>query len=190
MGNGASEFWAGEPYFEDLTEAQGKQLRSQLLAVARELAAQVSPRLRDLPKGDRTTQNLSVGLPGQLALLRVLRELAPAAEELATEVAFRAGNVGANYRQLGEAWGITRQSARKKWPDAMRSAPPEETTGFEIEIAGGVARILFDREIPGWTWTATGADGRTEPSRIARSTSNEAAAYAGAWLQEHSTTTS
>ncbi|MEY9961552.1 hypothetical protein [Streptacidiphilus sp. MAP5-52] len=183
-----SAFWNAEPYFEDPTEDEGKQLRTELLAVAQKLAAQVCPRTRDLPEGDRTRQTLLVARPGQLALLRVLRELAPAAEELATEVAFRAGTNGANYRELGAAWGITRQSARKKWPDAMRSAPPEETTGFEIEIGGGEARIIFNREIPGWTWTATGADALQGGSRVASLTSQEASGHAGAWLQEHSAT--
>ena len=189
MSEFAGEFWNAGPYFEDPTEEQRKQLRSQLLAAAWELAPQVCPRTRDLPR-DRTTQSLLAGRPGQLALLRVLREVAPVAEELATEAALRAAMGGANYRELGQAWGITRQSARKKWPEAMKDVPPEETDGFEVEMGGGAARVRFDREIPGWTWTATGGDGSKDTSRRAWTTSHEAAARAGAWLSQHSTTAS
>ncbi|MEU1369639.1 hypothetical protein ABZ454_26370 [Streptomyces sp. NPDC005803] len=48
-----------------------------------------------------------------------------------TAIAARtAGSYGANYEQLGAAWGITRQGARKKWPEAVdRPAPAEAGDG-------------------------------------------------------------
>lgn len=45
-----------------------------------------------------------------------------------TAIAARtAGSYGANYEQLGAAWGITRQGARKKWPEAVDRPAPAET---------------------------------------------------------------
>ncbi|MET8751749.1 hypothetical protein ABZW32_16840 [Streptomyces sp. NPDC004667] len=55
-------------------------------------------------------------------------------------------------------WGITRQGARKKWPDAItRPAPPTARTST-LEIFGGTAEPV-QAPSGGWTWTGKGADG-------------------------------
>jgi hypothetical protein len=54
-----------------------------------------------------------------LMYLEVATEVGTAAQRLAADAAARAGRAGANYADLGEASGITRQAARKRWPDAV-----------------------------------------------------------------------
>ncbi|MFJ2272393.1 hypothetical protein ACIOHO_40210 [Streptomyces sp. NPDC087849] len=54
-----------------------------------------------------------------LAYLEVATEVGDAARALAIDVAARAGRAGASYADLGEASGITRQAARKRWPEAV-----------------------------------------------------------------------
>ncbi|MER8225390.1 hypothetical protein ABTZ58_33525 [Streptomyces sp. NPDC094143] len=54
-----------------------------------------------------------------LMYLEVATEVGNAARELAADAATRAGRAAATYADLGEAAGITRQAARKRWPDAV-----------------------------------------------------------------------
>lgn len=54
-----------------------------------------------------------------LMYLEVATEVGDAARELAVDAATRAGRAGASYADLGEASGITRQAARKRWPEAV-----------------------------------------------------------------------
>ncbi|MEU6444822.1 hypothetical protein [Streptomyces sp. NPDC047046] len=54
-----------------------------------------------------------------LMYLEVATEVGDAARELAVDAATRAGRAGATYADLGEAVGITRQAARKRWPEAV-----------------------------------------------------------------------
>ncbi|MFJ9339173.1 response regulator [Streptomyces sp. NPDC101733] len=51
-----------------------------------------------------------------LALLHVLDQIRQAAERLQRNVAQDAARAGAGYPQLGDACGITRQGARRRWP--------------------------------------------------------------------------
>ncbi|WP_236246973.1 hypothetical protein [Streptomyces sp. CC210A] len=54
-----------------------------------------------------------------LMYLEVATEAGTAARDLAADAAARAGRAGATYADLGEASGITRQAARKRWPEAV-----------------------------------------------------------------------
>ncbi|MFI8887513.1 hypothetical protein ACIGW9_34860, partial [Streptomyces sp. NPDC053813] len=45
---------------------------------------------------------------------------------------------------LGAAWGITRQGARKKWPDALDRSTPAEAEPSRIELCGGSAELFPD----------------------------------------------
>ncbi|MFF2411415.1 hypothetical protein [Streptomyces sp. NPDC058092] len=55
-----------------------------------------------------------------LVYLQVATEVGDAAQQLATDAAARAGRAGGSYSELGEAaGGISRQAARKRWPDAV-----------------------------------------------------------------------
>lgn len=60
-----------------------------------------------------------------LQWLRILRHLESQLADAAEWVATCAAAEGANFRELGDAWGITRQGALKKWGQAndKRAAP-------------------------------------------------------------------
>lgn len=51
--------------------------------------------------------------------LQVATEAGEAAQQLAADAAKRAGRARASYADLGLAAGITRQAARKRWPDTV-----------------------------------------------------------------------
>ncbi|MFB7917185.1 hypothetical protein [Streptomyces sp. NPDC056061] len=121
-----------------------------------------------------------------LSVVAAWKVVASAVERLTADSARTAGSYGASYEQLGAAWGITRQGARKKWPDAVR----RPTTGKEpstLELFGGTAELSWEPVPGGWRWTGHGADGipgGTEGS-LRLGTKEEAAAHAGAFLKEH-----
>ncbi|MEU0169030.1 hypothetical protein ACL07V_36690 [Streptomyces sp. MB22_4] len=54
-----------------------------------------------------------------LMYLEVATEVGHMAKQLATDAATRAGRAAASYAELGEAAGISRQAARKRWPEAV-----------------------------------------------------------------------
>lgn len=65
-------------------------------------------------------------VPDALTRLHALEHLRRAAERLACETARTAARAGAGYPQLGEACGISRQGARKRWPGIVSPAPPTQ----------------------------------------------------------------
>ncbi|MFK4544651.1 hypothetical protein RKD29_004247 [Streptomyces tendae] len=105
---------------------------------------------------------------------------------LAGQTAATAGSYGASYEQLGAVWGITRQGARKKWPDALSRPAPAAADTRRLALFGGTAELV-QNPAGGWSWTGRGADGASgtgdEEARCA--TAEEAAARAGAFLKEH-----
>jgi hypothetical protein len=52
----------------------------------------------------------------QLALLGALEQMRVAVDERARTVAYEAAVAGADYSELGDAVGMTRQGARRRWP--------------------------------------------------------------------------
>ncbi|GAA0707166.1 hypothetical protein GCM10009548_95040 [Streptomyces malaysiensis subsp. malaysiensis] len=123
-----------------------------------------------------------------LAELVTLKHAAEELEGMASAVAKEAGAKGASYADLGAAWGITRQAARKRWPMAVdpgaarRTRPPVDITAF-----GGKARVGFDSADGGWWWVAAAANGVSRDTGLEEDaptydTSEEAAAAAGAFL--------
>ncbi|MEV7281721.1 hypothetical protein [Streptomyces sp. NPDC093111] len=118
-----------------------------------------------------------------LSVLAAWKAVDAEVRRLTAGAAATAGSYGASYEQLGAVWGITRQGARKKWPDAVvRTAPPAARTGV-LALFGGTARLAQDPST-GWSWTGEGADG-TAGDGAGCGTAEEAAAYAGAFLKEH-----
>ncbi|WP_345674869.1 hypothetical protein [Yinghuangia aomiensis] len=108
-------------------------------------------------------------------------------KRLTAHAAATAGSYGASYEQLGAVWGITRQGARKKWPDAAGRRAPGAAGVRKFALFGGTAELA--RSSSGdWGWTATGADGAsgTAADGTRYPTAEEAAAHAGAFLKEHS----
>ncbi|MFI7099244.1 hypothetical protein ACIBK8_07775 [Streptomyces sp. NPDC050161] len=107
---------------------------------------------------------------------------------LAAQAARTAGSYGASYEQMGAAWGITRQGARKKWPEAIdRPSTEAKRKSSTVELFGGTAELSWSPACGGWRWSGHGADGmRGEAERASSfSTKEEAAAHAGVFLKEH-----
>lgn len=105
---------------------------------------------------------------------------------LTAGAAATAASYGASYEQLGAVWGITRQGARKKWPEAVSRPVPATAGAGTLALFGGAAELL---RVPsgGWSWTGTGADGASGAVEDGTwyATAEEAAAHAGAFLKEH-----
>ncbi|MFJ4971770.1 response regulator [Streptomyces sp. NPDC088755] len=65
-----------------------------------------------------------LGRVDPLVRLRVLAHLSRAVTRQAETEAAAAARAGANYPQLGAAWGISRQGARRRWPGLVFTAEP------------------------------------------------------------------
>ncbi|MFB8241106.1 hypothetical protein ACFC58_31690 [Kitasatospora purpeofusca] len=123
-----------------------------------------------------------------LSVLAAWKVVDTEVKQLTALAAATAGSYGANYEQLGAVWGMTRQGARKKWPDAVpRPAAAATRTGSSLELFGGTAELTQDPLSGGWAWTAEGADGTRGAAGDGTwyATKEEAAAHAGAFLREH-----
>ncbi|MGO4749589.1 hypothetical protein AB4212_13365 [Streptomyces sp. 2MCAF27] len=164
----------------------------RLDSLADELADQLSTRVRDLPADAPEGAHLVVRDAGDwhLARLRALREIRTVAEQLADQTVAAAGIRGASYPQLGDAWAITRQGARKKWPGAVSAMSPPPTGQEDrttIEAFGGTADLSWHGAEGGWWWIGQGADGTPGDAGddTTYDTKEEAAVHAGAFLQQH-----
>lgn len=101
-------------------------------ATPRETAAAVDGAVADLAQ--RLTRLIPDGPPPHadgaaqaLALLRVLDHVRLAAERLQQDAAADAARAGAGYPQLGDACGITRQGARRRWPGLFNHSHDKPT---------------------------------------------------------------
>ncbi|MET7651454.1 MULTISPECIES: hypothetical protein [unclassified Streptomyces] len=123
-----------------------------------------------------------------LSVLAAWKAVDTEIKRLTAIAAGTAGSYGASYEQMGAVWGITRQGARKKWPDAVpRPSAAAARTGAALELFGGTAELAQDPSSRGWTWSGKGADetrGAAEDDTW-YATKEEAAAHAGAFLREH-----
>ncbi|MFI9048292.1 hypothetical protein [Streptomyces sp. NPDC053427] len=122
-----------------------------------------------------------------LSILATWKVVDAEVKRLTAIAAQTAGSYGASYEQLGTAWGITRQGARKKWPDAVNRSATTEAETSAVELCGGSAELSRDPSSGGWRWTGQGADGTPGKADGASfyATKEEAAAHAGAFLKEH-----
>ncbi|MFJ8855204.1 hypothetical protein [Streptomyces sp. NPDC102437] len=187
-----------DPAWHDPTADQAAQCRARVEDAALELVRSISTReahLRDLSPNIAETLALSNGETADwnLAMLRALRQIRTEAERLGNDLAADAGMHGANYPDLGAAWGITRQGARKRWPHAVSALNPDAYRGREpvtVNLFGGSARISFHPDDGGWWWIATAANGQTAeaPEGLTHDTSEEASAAAGAFLSANTAT--
>ncbi|SCF82898.1 hypothetical protein [Streptomyces sp. Ncost-T10-10d] len=122
-----------------------------------------------------------------LSILTTWKVVDAEVKRLTAIAAKTAGSYGASYERLGAAWGITRQGARKKWPDAIDRSAPAEAEASLIELFGGSAELSRDPSSGGWRWAGKGADGTRDEadSTSCYATKEEAAGHAGAFLKEH-----
>ncbi|GGY42736.1 hypothetical protein [Streptomyces omiyaensis] len=163
-------------YAEELPAEELTGLESALHAALNPLATALRARTTGQPE-----EHMWRGEPVDVALsvLAAWKVVDQEVKRLTAIAAGTAGSYGASYEQLGAVWGITRQGARKKWPDAV-SRPAPGT--LALDLFGGRAELTPAGG--GWTWTATAADG-TRSDATTAPTKEEAAALAGAFLKEH-----
>ncbi|MFC1435750.1 response regulator [Streptacidiphilus sp. N1-3] len=98
---------------------------------------------RTLPGLEALVRDLLLALPehtgtpadGPLARLASLRQVQAALDVQIRLAAQEAAAAGANYAQLGEAWNITRQGARKRWPGLVFARPRPTPTPGDPEMS-------------------------------------------------------
>lgn len=174
------------------TQEERDRLRQALHKALEKLGDTVYERLT-AERPDDAEEVLDLTRPEiPLAKLTVCKYAAEELDVLAERFARAAGAAGANYPELGAAWGISRQAARKRWPGAV-SAINERANKEPVhfEAFGGEARVSFHPEDGSWWWIATAANRkvREAPEKAEYDTSEEAAAAAGAFLAANTTTT-
>lgn len=75
-----------------------------------------------------------------LRYLEVAAQCGKVAEQVMVDAAARAGRAGASYPEMGAAAGITRQAARKRWPQAVGTRWTLHTlTGYQQPHGSGTA---------------------------------------------------
>ncbi|MFE6052325.1 hypothetical protein ACFQ6N_16345 [Kitasatospora sp. NPDC056446] len=163
----------------EITHEEQAELARALLDALGPLATAVRSRVTGLPR-----ERMWNAEPAEVALsvLSAWKLVDAEVKRLTAVAAGTAGSYGASYEQLGAAWGITRQGARKKWPEAV--SRPAARPGV-LELFGGTAELFEDEKAGGWRWTATGADGERGGADTGHPSREEAAAHAGAFLASH-----
>ncbi|MGP3983780.1 hypothetical protein [Streptomyces sp. KR80] len=173
-----------EPAWREPTEDELIALEDDIFEAVHEMASAISLRDQSYRDAGQPVPPGNVSAPDyQLAALHALRQAQSAVDRLAAAAARTAGHTGASYAKLGAAWGITRQSARLRWPDAV--PPRGEARPVELELAGGHATITQFPDDDGYVWEATAEDGTTAQGEEPYGSTAEAAAHAGAFLQRH-----
>ncbi|MFD5433634.1 hypothetical protein ACFWJ4_15970 [Kitasatospora sp. NPDC127067] len=163
----------------EITHEEQTELAKALLDALGPLAAAVRARATGLP-AERMWDAEPV--EAALSVLSAWKLVDAEVKRLTAGAAATAGSYGAGYEQLGAAWGITRQGARKKWPEAV--SRPVARPG-SLRLFGGTVELIEDAAAGGWRWTAIGADGTTGAAAVGHRTREEAAAHGGAFLAAH-----
>ncbi|GHJ94073.1 MULTISPECIES: hypothetical protein [Streptomyces] len=183
-------FWAAfstlvEPPWREPVQDDAFTMDERVLDAVRALAEGISTRLLAYRAEGKPADPVLMATPDvQLALLRALYEAKLSVDRLAESAATVAGRSGANYAQLGAAWGgIKRQSARLKWPHAVVRKSAAES--IPLHYAGGTAVVHHDADADAWWYAATGADQREEDSEPVHATYAEAIAGATEFLLAH-----
>ncbi|MEU6457011.1 hypothetical protein [Streptomyces sp. NPDC047065] len=174
-----------EPAWCEPTEGDSFAMDGKVLEAVRVLAEGISTRALAYRAADKPFDTALMAAPDvQLAMLRSLYEAKLSVDRLAESAATVAGRSGANYAQLGAAWGgIKRQSARLKWPHAVTKKAAGESV--PLQYAGGGAVIHHDPDADAWWFTATAADQQEKESEAVHASSAEAIAGATEFLLSH-----
>lgn len=178
----AESVWPAGPGYSEPSQELIDELTDDIGELTWELARNLIIPIEELPERGRirtVEQVVAIGRQRDLAILRVLREVGPTAERLASRRAKKTGDRGTTYTQLGQAWGITRQAARSRWPGVVRAS--HQRPPVSVKVAGGTANIQWELEGDAWCWSATAANGEHQTGGKCAS-SEEAAAHAGAFL--------
>jgi len=168
----------------EVTRTELTALEKSLCEALDPLASALRARATELPE-DQMWRADPVDV--SLTVLAGWKVVDSAVARLTERAARTAGSYGASYEQLGAAWGMTRQGARKKWPDAV-SRPAAAAEAGAVELFGGTAELFREPSSGGWLWRGRGADGvhGAADGSPACGTKEEAAAYAGVFLKDHS----
>lgn len=160
--------------FRDLTDSERSDLRGQLSDLAREFARRAadlvgeSPcepvvlsradhrQLAELPQAERRDVYLA-----RLHMLGIMQSELEAAAELD---ASSAAAEGANFRELGDAWGISRQAARKRWSQ-VRAVPGTGSVPAVTGPPSGVAGSGASREAESASPTVVWGQYQSRPGR-------------------------
>ncbi|MDX2560726.1 hypothetical protein PV371_13830 [Streptomyces sp. TX20-6-3] len=183
-------FWTAvsrlvEPPWREPSQDDAFTMDERVHDAVRALAEGISTRALAYRAADKSFDpGLMVAPDVQLALLRALYEAKLSVDRLAESAATVAGRGGANYAQLGAAWGgIKRQSARLKWPHAVVRKSAGES--IPLQYAGGTAVVHHDADTDAWWYTATAADHQETESEPVHGTYAEAIAGATEFLLAH-----
>ncbi|MFD7260737.1 hypothetical protein [Streptomyces sp. NPDC059874] len=174
-----------EPAWSEPTEDDTFAMDDEVLAAVRALAERISTRALAYRTADKPFDPALMAAPDvQLSLLRALYEAKRSVDRLAESAATVAGRSGANYTQLGAAWGgIKRQSARLKWPHAVVKRSASES--IPLRYAGGTAVVHHDPDADAWWYDATAADQQEAESEAVHATYAQAIAGATEFLLAH-----
>ncbi|MFE0950115.1 hypothetical protein [Streptomyces mutabilis] len=167
----------------EITPEEQNELGKALYDALNPLASAIRSRRSGLP-ADRMWEADPVEVT--LSVLAAWKVMDAEVKRLTAHAAATAGSYGASYEQMGAAWGITRQGARKKWPDAVSRTAHATAGRRTLALFGGTAELL-QAPSGGWSWTGVGADGASAAATegTCYATAEEAAAHAGAFLKEH-----
>ena len=167
----------------EITPEEQAELDKALYEALNPLASAIRSRETGLP-ADRMWEANPVEVA--LSVLAAWKVVDVEAKRLTERAAATTGSYGASYEQLGAVWGITRQGARKKWPDAVSRPAPASAGRSTLALFGGTAELV-QSPAGDWRWTGKGADGAsgTVAPGTLYATAEEAAAHAGAFLKEH-----
>ncbi|MFF9852641.1 hypothetical protein [Streptomyces litmocidini] len=167
----------------EITPEEQAELDKALYDALNPLASAIRSRETGLP-ADRMWEASPVEVA--LSVLAAWKVVDVRVRRLTERAAATAGSYGASYEQLGAVWGITRQGARKKWPDAVSRPAPATAGKSTLAMFGGSAELVQSPS-GDWYWTGKGADGAsgTVAGETLYATAEEAAAHAGAFLKEH-----
>ncbi|MGW2824742.1 hypothetical protein ACWC24_27640 [Streptomyces sp. NPDC001443] len=167
----------------EITPEEQAELDKALYDALNPLASAIRSRETGLPV-DRMWEADPVEVA--LSVMAAWKVMDVEVRRLTARAAATAGSYGASYERLGAVWGITRQGARKKWPDAVSRPAPATAGRGTLALFGGTAELM-QATAGVWSWTGRGADGASGPiadgTRYA--TAEEAAAHAGVFLKEH-----
>jgi hypothetical protein len=84
----------------------------------------------------------------RLTLLGVLEQMRAAVDDHAGMTARAAAKAGADYSDLGDAVGMTRQGARRRWPDLAEIAKAARRACTAREATAGPPTFRFELYVP------------------------------------------
>ncbi|WP_328461033.1 response regulator [Streptomyces sp. NBC_00448] len=131
---------------EDLARRLAEEEFVPLRRGARRLVDARTGSTRAAPRGPAHPQTAEGRAVEPLARLHALSYLLRAVDSCAMQAASAAARQGAGYPELGSAWGITRQGARRRWPGLVFVADqPTRPLPARTSRSASVNALMPDR---------------------------------------------